>query len=79
MAVDMTLITLVLRILKRFDGNPVTADTVADLVTCDLRRTVSVDRVRDALLAARERHLVKSEEDIWGEDTWEITPEGETA
>ncbi len=79
MAVDMTLITLVLRILKRFAGNPVTADTIADLVTCDLRKTVPVDRVRDALLAARERHLCKSEADIWGEDTWEITEEGTRA
>lgn len=76
MAVDLTLITLVLRILKRFDGNPATADTIADLVTCDLRKTVPVDRVRDALLAARDRGFVKSEADIWGEDTWEITPEG---
>jgi hypothetical protein len=79
MAVDKTLITIVLRILKRLDGNPVTADTIADLVTCDLCHTVPVDRVRDALLAARERHLVKSDEDIWGEDTWEITPEGSRA
>jgi len=79
MALDMTLITIVLRILKRLEGNPVTADTIADLVTYDMRHTVPVDRVRDALLAARERHLVKSDEDIWAEETWEITPEGSRA
>lgn len=79
MAVDVTLITMILRILKRLDGNPVTADTVADLVTCDLRKTVPVDRVRDALLAARERGLARNEQDIWGEDTWEITEEGAKA
>jgi len=79
MAVDVTLITLVLRILKRLEGNPVTADTVADLVTCDLRRTVPVDRVRDALLECKRRSLVSSNEDLWGEQVWEITPEGEKA
>ena len=79
MAVDVTLIKLVLRILKRLDGNPVTADTIAELVTCDLRKTIAVDRVRDALLEARQRGMVKSDEDIWGEDTWEITEQGEKA
>jgi hypothetical protein len=79
MAVDVTLITLILRILKRLEGNPVTADTVADLVTCDLRKTVAVDRVRDALLECKRRNLVASNEDLWGEQVWEITPEGEKA
>lgn len=79
MAVDVTLITLVLRILKRLDGNPVTADTIADLVVCDLRKPIPVDRIRDALIEARQRNLVKSDADIWGEDTWEITEEGTKA
>lgn len=80
MAVDITLVTIILKHLRRLEGNPVTADALACVLDTDFpRHKVSVDRVRDALLAARDRHLVTCDENMWGEQVWEITEEGEKA
>jgi len=76
MAVDKTLISVLQTNLKRLDGNPVTAETLADLAVIDLHRSVTVERIRDALHEMRDRSIVKSAMDMWNEEIWTLTEKG---
>jgi hypothetical protein len=76
MAVDKILIAVLQTNLKRLDGNPVTAETLTDLAVIDLHRSITVDRIREALIEMRNRAIVHSSIDMWNEEIWTLTEKG---